>query len=87
MVADEACAPELEPRRFAALAFNDAAFVNGWLKQQVGCSRPRRLHRCMGCGGCVATAEAPGSCWLSARPVLSMWLISCNASDFLLPLR
>mmetsp|Transcript_1620 Transcript_1620/g.4762 ORF Transcript_1620/g.4762 Transcript_1620/m.4762 type:complete len:408 (+) Transcript_1620:267-1490(+) len=35
VVADEACAPELEPRRFAALAFNDAEFVSGWLKQQL----------------------------------------------------
>ena len=36
VVADEACAPELEPDRLAVLAYNEARFVNGWLKQQVG---------------------------------------------------
>lgn len=35
LVADETCAPELEPRRFELIAFNDAVFVPGWFKQQV----------------------------------------------------
>ena len=38
LVTDEACVPELEPSRFAVIAFNDAVFIPGWFKQQV------RLH-------------------------------------------
>jgi hypothetical protein len=35
LVTDEACVPELEPSRFAVIAFNDAVFIPGWFKQQV----------------------------------------------------
>ena len=34
LVTDEACVPELEPSRFAVIAFNDAVFIPGWFKQQ-----------------------------------------------------
>ena len=41
LVADETCAPELEPTAFALIAFNDAVFVPGWFKQQVRRQRIR----------------------------------------------
>lgn len=42
LVTDEACAPELEPSRFALIAFNDVLYIPGWFKQQVGA--PLCLH-------------------------------------------